>query len=213
MGRNVGRHPQIKICNGCGTSFTQNSNAQKFCNYKCGDKGRSKKYRDSHVDELRHRRCLQWAVDQEYKRRILARRKMWGQKNRARLRRYNFLYRRSDPAHFRQYARDRYRQDKTEALAKEAKRRAAKFIRTPLDTQLTKPEWDLILFVCDYRCVYCGVPQGGDIRLTQDHVAPLSKGGHHTADNVVPACRRCNSRKHARSVEEFYADIERGSYD
>jgi 5-methylcytosine-specific restriction endonuclease McrA len=28
-----------------------------------------------------------------------------------------------------------------------------------------------------------------------DHVKPLSRGGDHTWDNVVSACRRCNHRK------------------
>lgn len=30
---------------------------------------------------------------------------------------------------------------------------------------------------------------------TIDHVVPRSKGGRHTWDNVVAACRQCNSRK------------------
>ena len=31
-----------------------------------------------------------------------------------------------------------------------------------------------------------------------DHVQPRSKGGKHTWDNVVAACRRCNGRKENR---------------
>jgi 5-methylcytosine-specific restriction endonuclease McrA len=36
--------------------------------------------------------------------------------------------------------------------------------------------------------------------LTQDHVTAVSRGGEHSADNVVPACRSCNSRKSNRSI-------------
>lgn len=34
--------------------------------------------------------------------------------------------------------------------------------------------------------------------ITLDHVIPLVRGGHHTADNLRVACRSCNSRKGAR---------------
>lgn len=41
-----------------------------------------------------------------------------------------------------------------------------------------------------HRCQYCGA-QAESI----DHVVPRSRGGGHTWDNVVAACRRCNVRK------------------
>lgn len=37
--------------------------------------------------------------------------------------------------------------------------------------------------------------------LTEDHVMPLSKGGHHALYNMQVLCRRCNSRKHASHVD------------
>ena len=52
-----------------------------------------------------------------------------------------------------------------------------------------------VLFCRDnWRCSYCG-RDGGPRDLTVDHVKPLSRGGEHTWDNVVSACRRCNHRK------------------
>lgn len=41
-----------------------------------------------------------------------------------------------------------------------------------------------------YRCQYCNA-KAENI----DHVIPRSRGGGHTWDNVVAACRRCNSSK------------------
>lgn len=43
------------------------------------------------------------------------------------------------------------------------------------------------------KCVYCG---RGDLKLTRDHIVPLSRGGTNDISNIVPACRSCNSRKH-----------------
>lgn len=48
-----------------------------------------------------------------------------------------------------------------------------------------------------HRCQYCGT---GAENL--DHVVPRSRGGSHTWENVVAACRRCNTRKGDRSPEE-----------
>jgi len=65
---------------------------------------------------------------------------------------------------------------------------------------LTKQEWMEILERHEYRCAYCG---RNDVKMTMDHIVPLSRGGQHVASNVVPACRTCNTSKGARPVEVF----------
>jgi 5-methylcytosine-specific restriction endonuclease McrA len=45
----------------------------------------------------------------------------------------------------------------------------------------------------EWTCQYCGAPAEN-----VDHVIPRSKGGEHTWENVVAACRRCNSSKENR---------------
>ena len=41
-------------------------------------------------------------------------------------------------------------------------------------------------------CAYCGVT---GTALQRDCVLPLSRGGRYTLDNIVPACRSCNTSK------------------
>ena len=41
-------------------------------------------------------------------------------------------------------------------------------------------------------CAYCRVT---DKPLQRDCVLPLSRGGRYTLDNIVPACRSCNTSK------------------
>ncbi len=50
-------------------------------------------------------------------------------------------------------------------------------------------------------CAYCG---GGFnfLRLTRDHIRPVSRGGTDTWMNVVTACRTCNGIKRNRVPEE-----------
>lgn len=48
------------------------------------------------------------------------------------------------------------------------------------------------------RCAYCG--RRAD---TIDHVVPRSRGGGHTWENCVAACRTCNSKKADRLLGEL----------
>ena len=47
------------------------------------------------------------------------------------------------------------------------------------------------------RCQYCAAPAE-----SIDHVVPRSKGGEHVWENVVAACRPCNTRKRDRLLSE-----------
>ena len=60
---------------------------------------------------------------------------------------------------------------------------------------LTAKEWADTLETYNYRCAYCGVEFNCELPPTKDHVIPISKGGHNIKENVVPACKSCNSRK------------------
>ena len=57
-----------------------------------------------------------------------------------------------------------------------------------------------------HTCQYCGT-QGHD--LTVDHIVPRHRGGQHTWDNVVAACRTCNHRKGGHLPEEAHMRLLR----
>jgi len=50
-----------------------------------------------------------------------------------------------------------------------------------------------------WQCVYCGRATRD---LTLDHVMPRHRGGPHTWDNLVSACKPCNHRKAGRTPGE-----------
>lgn len=70
--------------------------------------------------------------------------------------------------------------------------------RTSVAT-LTLSEWLEVLEYFGHRCAYC-LRTLAESPLTQDHVIPVVRGGAHSSDNVVPACRSCNSCKSDRPV-------------
>ena len=49
-----------------------------------------------------------------------------------------------------------------------------------------------------FSCQYCT----SNMDLTFDHIVPRSKGGQTTWENVVAACKRCNSSKRDRFLHE-----------
>ncbi|MFQ5658304.1 MAG: HNH endonuclease [Candidatus Methylomirabilales bacterium] len=51
-----------------------------------------------------------------------------------------------------------------------------------------------------YTCQYCGRNSGE--RMTIDHVVPRSVGGKTIWENVVSACRACNTRKGSRTPQQ-----------
>jgi 5-methylcytosine-specific restriction endonuclease McrA len=61
-----------------------------------------------------------------------------------------------------------------------------------------------------HMCQYCGRETRD---LTLDHVVPRHRGGTHTWDNLVAACRICNHRKGGKSVEEARLRLLRPPYE
>lgn len=60
-----------------------------------------------------------------------------------------------------------------------------------------------LLNLFDNKCYYCGIGVKRGINLHLDHKLPLSKGGQHEINNLVPACITCNLRKGTKTSEEF----------
>jgi 5-methylcytosine-specific restriction endonuclease McrA len=102
----------------------------------------------------------------------------------------------ADPEAFYAARREQYRRDPSAAknAANKRKTRLAGNHAT-----LTRSQWKSIIAWFANRCAYCEIECE---RLTQDHVIPISRGGTHDAQNVMPACRHCNARKYARTPEQ-----------
>lgn len=131
-------------------------------------------------------------------------REKWNAANPEKHREIQRRYNASIPA---RKSQQRWQQKNLEKVRKyrresECRRRAMK--KGALVT-LTPSQWAEILARHEGRCQYCGTTE----HITMDHVQPLSRGGTHAADNIVPACVSCNSRKGTHTLEDWLAIAQR----
>jgi 5-methylcytosine-specific restriction endonuclease McrA len=54
----------------------------------------------------------------------------------------------------------------------------------------------------EFECSYCHLTFPTK-RMHIDHIIPISKGGHHTPENICRSCAPCNRRKWGKMPEEF----------
>lgn len=59
-----------------------------------------------------------------------------------------------------------------------------------------------------FRCQYCHWT-GPSTHLTLDHLLPTAKGGKTSWDNIVTACKTCNMKKGAKTIEELGIHLHR----
>ena len=158
-----------------------------------------RRYRLEHQDARRQADASYYAANRE---RIKARSREWHARNKpiaaiSKRRRYerNGASIRATNAKWRAANAERIR---TIGFVSKARRRGA-------PGSHSHQEWVNKLSECGNRCVYCGRM---GVPLARDHVVPIVLGGSNNIDNIVPACRSCNSRKGRKTLREFLEVLE-----
>ena len=195
----------------------------KACDKAMGDKWR-KANPETHREYARR-----YAAKNPEK--VKARMKRWRAENQDRIREQQKKYRQANPEKMRAKVaaykkrhkegvrvRDaRYREKNREAIAARHRQwceenpdrwraicRKAKLARRAREAgaagSFTEAEFAELKALYDHRCLCCGRPEP-EVKLTPDHIVPLSVGGSNDIDNIQPLCLSCNKRKHAKAVD------------
>jgi hypothetical protein len=63
-------------------------------------------------------------------------------------------------------------------------------------------EWENLKAQYDWTCPSCRKSEP-EIKLTEDHIIPLSRGGSNNIENIQPLCGSCNSKKWAKLISKY----------
>jgi 5-methylcytosine-specific restriction endonuclease McrA len=96
----------------------------------------------------------------------------------------------------RKYSLEYYKRFPEKSVAATNRRRALKL---SADGSHTEEAWQELKASYNFKCLRCG-KQEPEIKLTRDHVIPLTKGGSDSIDNIQPLCARCNSKKNYKHI-------------
>lgn len=61
-------------------------------------------------------------------------------------------------------------------------------------------DWELLKKQYGFICPSCKQMEP-KIKLTEDHIIPLSRGGSDLIENIQPLCLLCNMKKHTKSIK------------
>lgn len=97
----------------------------------------------------------------------------------------------------RKYSIEYFKEHPEKSIAATNRRRALKLAA---EGSHTEEEWQELKAFYDYKCLCCGKREP-EIKLTRDHVVPLTQGGSDSIDNIQPLCARCNSSKTNKHID------------
>lgn len=174
-------------CKKCGTSEWYKGGGCVQCANE-----RARKRHQANPEEHRER-SHRW--DQANPEAVKERNQRYRQNNPQAIKESNRRWRQANLESARERER-RYQQGNREAYAVYAHNRRTR--KTQAGGSHTPAEWKALVNHYGGKCLCCGRT---DVKLTADHVIPVSKGGSSDIDNIQPLCGDCNNRKFNKTID------------
>jgi len=163
------------------------------------------KYRETHPERISESKKKWLERNPEYNKeyyqanreKIIGKSKIWRKINHKKILEKVKLWQKDHPDEVLERIRKYSKTEKGKACKQRVETKRRVRMREIINT-LTAKEWLDILEKYNYVCAYCGTEFGCENLPTKDHVIPISKGGNNVKENIVPACRSCNAKKHTK---------------
>jgi len=94
----------------------------------------------------------------------------------------------------------RYRKSETGKTNIQVKNLKRYYKTANAKNDFTNIDWQNCLKHFENKCAYCEV----ETKLTQDHFIPVSKNGSLSKENIIPACKFCNTSKSNKDFSLWY---------
>ena len=191
--------------------------------YKKWREENKEKVADYHKEYIKNNKDSLGIYKKEYNENNKEKTKEYQNKNKVKISNYNKIYRQKNPEKSKEYyeknkeyhvakSKEYYEKNKEIIASKNKKyqlKNPEKFRvstqkykakKRTLEATLTLEQWVKIKDYFNEKCAYCGK----ESKLEQEHFTPLSKGGEYTHNNIIPACKSCNSSKRDKNFFEWY---------
>lgn len=157
-------------------------------------KQRNKSWRDVNKDKLNQtRKDIRAANPDKYRKQG----REFYAKNREQIVNTTRQKRANNPSKHRQWNSRWNKQNPDKRKVQSQRRRA--FINNVTGDH-TSQEWEQVKAQYNYTCLRCYRIEP-EIKLTVDHIIPLSLGGSNSIDNLQPLCIQCNSGKKDKAID------------
>lgn len=191
-----------KPCRNCGGNEWNKQGACVECHRESG-----RKWYHAHKEKAQAKSRKWYELNREY---AIERSKEWERNHRERGRDNDRRWRKANPAKETAAGQKWYAANKEKKresgkrwvkanpaahLARAHRRRTRE---TNAGGSYTGAEWNALVEHYENKCLCCG---RDDVKLTADHVVPVSKGGTSNIDNIQPLCKSCNSRKRDKTID------------
>jgi len=120
---------------------------------------------------------------------------LWARENREKHNEKSRRYYRNNREKSTKKSRNWAKNNPEKNAAKGNRRRTQK---TAARGSYTAGEWKALVDHYGNKCLCCG---RDDVKLTADHVIPVTKGGSSNIDNIQPLCASCNSSKYNKTID------------
>lgn len=182
------KKPRIQVvCGFCGTSFGKlecRIKSVNYCSKKC-------------TQLARRREDAKWKNKEHIAAYMSQYSKVYVARNQERVKAQRERYKQSG---MRKIVQRRYREKNSAKIQALYRRR----YHAKITGNLTTAQWKSVLEQHGHKCAACNK----QVKLTIDHIVPLSCGGSHTLSNVQPLCKSCNSRKNTKTIDYRQSKVQ-----